>query len=486
MSIFVRRAPTDERGVAMVVVLFVAMALTVLAATASFVTIKEFKATRDDRRAAEALSHADAGIDRFIAYIKSGSITYYDLRQAGCDGFPPLTLPPAVIANGTVSAQLQVFNPSAPTPNARFGASACLARPTNVRQPLFVAITAQGSAPAARRELLQVMRISPVGLPIGHYANFISASGNPTMDGVSMISETSFQGRDKVAFKGTDPYYTLQDFWPGGPFAGRAGTDLVPAAAHALGTLFLGSGGGTKPEFQTSTKNCTANDTRNGGIASQSLWDSDGSAGSGNINPPTCSGQTGYPPSSKFTRDTFDAVGGSKSLSEQDHRALKDSAQTYGLYCHDGAGTADDYCSIRNGPRFGIPQVFQNADIQPVLSVISNFIFYYEFTDPNSSELANSIKWSATNVWPCTSNYSSTIIVRRGGFNLSNGGKLNGAIIVDGAFSYSGGPSVNGTIIAKEIQLSGGANFSLDQCWLDHMPAVFSQAQPVHWSELDR
>jgi hypothetical protein len=493
-----KRLRMDQRGVAMVTVLFVGAAMTAMISVASVVAIREFRAGTDDRKSLEAVAYADAGIDRFLDYLKSGQVDYSKLYKSGCEN-PALTLPKTSVGTtgGTFTATLRVFNRNATSPATRFGASACAARPISVNKltPLFVAITSEGTHPAARREVMQVLKILPFGLPIGHYANFVSVSGNPTMTNVSIFSETQIYGRDKLALTGTDPYYTLQDFWPGGPWGtGRLGTDFAPAAAHAAQGLFVGSGGGTKPEFPgptaPTTRNCAANDTRNGGIATRSLWDSDGSAGSGAINT-GCTGETGFPPTSKFTSADLDRLAPRK-LGPQEHQALKDAAKEFGLYCNftnASQNNAANYCQKLGGAKFTPPSVWQSGDIQSMFDAgVSTFVAYFDFEV--GTELDNFIKWQAGNSWPCSTdpavNRNVTLIVKNGGYEMQSGAKLNGAIIVDGNFKYSGGPSVNGTIIAKAIEMSGGANFSIDPCWLATLSGVFTFAEPVHWTEIDR
>ena len=136
----------------------------------------------------------------------------------------------------------------------------------------------------------QVIAIKPIGLPIGLYASAFDLKASPTINNVSMISETTITDREKYRFNGKDSYYKMSDFFSA--VTGRSLTEAIPAAAHAISGILLKKSG--NPEFPP-TKNCTAN---NGN--SQSLWDSDGSAGSGAITS-GCTGQVGYPNSSKFT-----------------------------------------------------------------------------------------------------------------------------------------------------------------------------------------
>jgi hypothetical protein len=306
------------------------------------------------------------------------------------------------------------------------------------------------------------------------------------MQGVSFISETTVTGRNFLKFRGLDPYYTYSDFYPGASEAfwqaqGLNGSDPIPSGVHAAGQIFLKSNA-TDPEFpQGSPQNCTANGTTGEG-AGQSLWDGDGSSGSGDITS-SCSGQNGkYPPTSRFTAANLAQVA-PKKLDDQDHQYLKQAAQKHGLYCDETAKT----CTLR-GQTITRQTQWNNGDISSLFTAgINNFIAYFEFT--SGSELSNSVTWKAE-VWGCNDdpklNRSVVIVVRRGGISVESSVKLNGAVIVDGVFKYAGGPTINGTIIAQQITMSGGATFTIDPCWVRNMPGAFLGFQPTHWSEIDR
>ncbi len=499
----------------MVTVLMAGAALTAVTSVAAIVAVRDFRAGRADRFGAEALAYGDAGIDAMISHLRSGKVLYGDIYSAGCGGSPAgtawqtsgLTLPTSTVgAQGSFDAVLRVFNINATSRDQWFGTTACANR-AGPGAPLYVGVISTGRGPAvsaSRRELLQVLRLTPSGLPVGHYAINVSVNGNPEMHGVSMISETSFAGRDKLTFLGTDPYYKLSDFWPNNTWpAGRTAADRMPAAAHAVGGITIGPASGT-PEFQRGVPNCTANRVQSGSLASQSLWDSDGSAFTANPDGTSkaiasgCSDQVGYPPHARFTSDDARRVVPAGRLTEEQYRGLKEAAQLYGLYCN--YGTTTSYCTIRNGPRFSPPVVFQDADVAPLMPPTAGgtaaFIAYFEFNN-RLSPLVNSVKWAAGNVWPCAydtttglptaNNRNGTMIVRNGGFEMGTGGQLNGAILAqDGTFTYTGGPTVNGTILAREIRMTGGAIFSMDDCWVATRSNIFSSITPFRWAEIDR
>lgn len=494
----------DQQGVALVTVIFIGAALTAVASVGFFSTMREYEAARDDRRAAAAHGYAEAGIDRFIDYLKSGVVTYNDMYRAGCPSatggtLPRLTLPVTnnAIGQGQFSATLEVFNPVATTQLGRFAPGSCSARPRDAHEPLYVAVTSTGQHPSARRQLLQILKVQSVGLPIGHFATNINGGGNPGMSGISLVSETAIRGRESLGFIGNDPYNRLADFYPNVPESfwasqGRSSSDQIPAAAHAAGGIFLKSNG-TGAEFTIDRqKHCTANNTGGNapGTAGQSLWDGDGSTGSGAITS-GCPGtpQVGFPNSSKFDQTHLASVA-PKRLDEQDHEFLRQAAQVHGLYCRiTGTGNSQQRTCTRRGQSWPWSNQWQDSEITSpmVADGVRNFVAYFDFQD--GGEFENNVTWKAS-MWACNDNpavsRSATVIVRRGGVSMEGNLQLNGALIVDGAFKYSGGPTINGTIIAKEFNLSGGATFSLDECWVRNLPGAFLGFTPTRWSEIDR
>ena len=356
------RFRSDERGVALVTVLLVGASLTAVSSVAAFTTIKEFRSGSDDRKAAEALSYAESGLDRMISYLRSGVVNFNDMNNAGCNNRPAITLPTGIVGNGTFDVFLTVYDPFATTDANKYpiqpNLGACATRPTSPHRPdsdggdqTYFIIESTGRHPDAVRVVRQVIAMEPIGLPIGIYANQITVqSAQHPIRTVSMVSETTITDRGNLSFIGNDPYYLMSDFYTG--VTGRSLDELAPAAAHAAVGISVKKS--ADPEFTggaTGTQNCAANDTSGGAVASQSLWDSDGSSGSGVITS-TCAGQTGYPNSSKFTAEQLTNFA-RPTLSEQDHQTLKEAAQATGVYCSlPGAG---DPTGLANCTVMGVP-----------------------------------------------------------------------------------------------------------------------------------
>lgn len=480
-----------QRGVAMVTVMFVGASLSVVASAAAFMTIQELRSSTDDRKAATALSIAEAGVDRMIEHLRRGTLSWGQIRLAGCGTNPPITLSGTFGGSRNFTSTLTVYNPSAANPVDRIptatNQAACAGRPLHPRFSQAFAISSTGSHPTATRVVRQEIFIKALNLPIGVYSEDLQAGGTANSISISMfVSGDVPRGRSKFEFSGTDPYYTLGDFWPA-----LSSTTFVPAALHATGSINLNTGGGPQYEHKTSpataTINCTANGLNNG----QSQFDQSGQGGAILSGPP-CAGQSlARPPTSLFTATDLNRVISQKNLTEQDYLALKQSAQRTGLYCFiPTTGAAS--CTRQGNPWAFNPTSgnVQDGDIAPILSATKNFVAYFDYQDASKAMTSNEIKWKA-DVWPCDNdpnlNKSVLLIVRQGSLSLESGMEINGAILAaDGAVRARGNMQVNGTIISKSFDNSGQSTFSMDACWINNMPGPFLDVTPGKWAEVDR
>lgn len=486
----------NQRGVALMTVIFVAAALMVVSSTAAFVTVREFRAGSDDRKATEALAYAEAGVDRMIQHIRSsGTVTFGELRKAGCEPGTELSLPTTTIGSGTFSVTAWLYDPSGDTPVDKIATEHPRNKGTSTpssyacdqaalagnKRTSYLAIESVGEHPAAKRVVQQVVEVSPRGLPIGIVADEINANGTAQTIGVSMISAQTIVGREKIVFQGTDPYYTMGDFWPGGPFPpGISESTPIPSAAHAVGGIYM-KANGSEWQFSGGPKNCAAN--ANG----QSLWDGDGSGTESPDHGPItsgCAGQTGYPPDSYFSAEDYANVV-KRKLDAADHKALKQAAKSFGIYC---SIVGNSQTCTKQGVSFPHSGNFQDGDLSSLFAGgVLNFVVYIEF--PSGLPANNEVSWKA-NVWGCNDDpaisRSAVIVVRNGGLELESGADINGALLLDGEFKYRGNVVFNGTIMASKFNIRGDSTFSLDECWVKNMPGPFLGVTPTHWSELDR
>lgn len=460
----------------MITVLFVAAALTVVSSTAAFVTIQEFRAGSDDRKAAEALSYAEAGIDRMLLEMRRARWTWGHIRLAGCDATHP-----ALVHSGTVGskgkyvATLTTYD-SAPglasSQRVPPSAGACTGRSSNPRVPQLFAVTSVGTHPAAKRVVRQVIRIQGSTLPIGVYANSVDATGNGGMLRISLVTKGDLTGREKIGFSGMDPYYVLNDFYPG------KGSAPMPAAAHALGTISCIANCSTGPNKKIEhppSPNCNANPD---GDTGQSLWDGDKN---GTTVSSGCAGQSGFPPTAFFGAADLQRTTPQPNLTEQDYMNLRESAKTSGIYCY------VDSCTFGGVGRTK-PSVIQPGD---VAGLPNTYVAYFDFPAGGSvTSAARTIKWKAE-VAPCNDdpnlNKSLVLIVRNGSLSMQNGAFINGAVLVpEGTLDSEGGYDIHGTIIADKFIVRGNAEFSLSECWINNMPAPLLDITPTRWSEIDR
>lgn len=484
----------DQRGVAMTTVLLVGAALTALTSVAAFTTVQELRAGSDDRKASEALSIAEAGVDRMLEYIRSGTIGWGHLRLAGCDAdHPVLKLPseqgwldPAGVRYFQVELKVWSITP---------GVDPCVGRSTDLRsnQTLYFAITSTGFHPAATRVIRQLITIGPLNLPIGIYAERAAANGSVNMRRISLITPGNVTGRQFIAFTGNDPYYTKGKFWPGISTTGNDAAQAVPAGVHAVGSIYLKNENQANAVEHTlgAPLNCTANNG-GGGTTGQSQWDQSGGGGDISATTPSCGGQsTAPPPRSLFTQADLAAVTPNPSLSDQDYLTLKQSAKRDGIYCFFPTGGGEQ-CTVL-GASFTLSGTIQQTQVDQVIARNRTFVAYFDYQDPTKALSGNQVHWKA-NVSPCDERpaYHTSVvaIVRNGSMQVEAATTpqfTNGTFILpEGRFRSSGTQTINGTIIAKEFENTGNGTFSMNECWVNNMPGPFLNITPGQWMEVDR
>lgn len=506
MRLRTARRVANERGVAMITVLFVGAALTVVAATASFATIQELGITNDDRLSAQALAYAEAGIDRAIGGIRLGSsatgnISWLDMMLSGCGGGPPGGRP-ILSLTGSVGNGRFVVEIQRPVPLTSCNASA-VPFPNEAQD---VNITSTGTAGTASRTVRQEVRVGRTDVPIGLLTTSDvnvngAGAGNPArIRRISLITEGNLLDRDFIAFEGFDPWYSQDDFYGNGKEAscrdGQACTSAthLPAAAHSSKVITCAAGGqGNNPGPCGATKtehdddypvSCNANPR---GTANQSAWDGsiNGAITDGTVAGITsCTGSNvGAPPTTKYPAPGKSAIP-IPQLTEEDHENLKAQALTSGLYC------TPTKCRFKGGPEQNFTGTIAGNEAG-WNTLPDNFTAYFDFPSAGYPQPpANSVTWGA-NVGPCSTtpdqNRSVIIVVRNGDFNVSGGTVLAGAVLAQqGDVSFAGGAGINGSVLARKLTMAGNANFTLDDCALLNLLNPFLDVTPVRWLELDR
>lgn len=486
----------DQRGIAMLTVLFIGAALTIAATTASFMAIRGLKAQTNDVRGTQAVSYAESGLQQYLSSLSLGQFGISQILTAGC-ATAPLSIPQGTIGSGTYNAVLTVYN-SATTPQVPplpwtgpYAGPPCQGRSTSNLASQQYAVTATGVSGTGTRVIRSIVSISGSGLPTGVYVRTVNSNGNPSFNNISLFANGDVYGREKMAFTGTDPDYTLADVYcSAGKIVGTAttcpasySTTQMPAAVHATGAIYasVSAGGGTKKGGEhPPSPNCTANPR---GTTGQSLWD--GSA-TGSTVTAGCTGQTGFPPTAKFTASDMVRITARQTLpqlTEAEYSSLKASAQSSGIYC--SITTAGVSTCTKQGASWALPAIINDGDI----TGLSNFVVYIDYAVGNNP-LSQGIKWNAT-VAPCSStpslNHSVVIVVRNGGVTFRGGGSMYGSVVApDGVVDSAGGYTVNGSVIASQMQIRGNATFQLDSCASANLAAPLINVSAGHWSEIDR
>ena len=492
----------------MVTVLLVASVLTVVSATATFVTVQELRSSNDDRAAGQALSFGEGGVDRMVVAIKRGDYTWNQLIHSGCPGHPTINLPGNLTGGSFNVRVLAKVCPGADPP-----------LPFTAQE---VRILSQGVGGQANREIEQVVNIVSGGLPIGVFAfNFVNVSGSGTgvFENISLVTPGDVNSRDKLETIGCDVWLTQDAFYKNGlktrfdTGSGPACNPAIhmPAAVHAGGSIFcdanntcnsVGKQEHVPPGTLAGTNvnrdnlNCTANGKlkNNGSTTANSAWD--GSSNGGPTSGFACPSSSEYvpfgqAPTSLFTADDARALQPKPDLTEEDYANLKSAAQSTGIYCDLNGNNVR--CYKKGVLMCGSCGTLGSNDLPygtGPTQLPNNYIIYADF--PVSSALPADLpelKINAT-LGPCnldeTQNKSAVIVSRYGNVDIS-GGQVSGAILADrGAVKIAGNALVHGSIIAQELEMKGSSNFKMDKCSLQNLVSPFITVNQVSWREVDR
>ena len=437
--------PRNESGVAMMTVLFIGAALTVVATTSSLVAIKQLKADGASLRGSQAIGYAEAGLDRFLYELKRGSFPLSTVMTAGCTTGPAM-LPAGTVGSGTYSGEMTVYNPatnpqvppSPYNPTVNPSTAPCQGRSTNPRTPQLYAVTVTGRIGNARKAVRSIVTISGAALPTGVFVNNLNVNGTPDFVNQSVFARGDVLGREKMGFSGNDLFYTKRDV-----YGTAASTDPIPAAIHATGAIYLTLNQKRGVEHPPNP-NCNANPR---GTAAQSVWD-----GSGLGTPLTsgCGHPSGYPPTSKFTEADMVRLSGSSTptrLGEAEDLALKAAAQGGGLYCSIPP-TGSPVCTKAGGPwTMPMGNVISDAALATGNPLPAEYVAYFEYTGGAASY--QSITWNASS-GTCEQGKSAVIVVKNGGVTFRSNGSLNGDVIVpDGVVDCAAGYTITITVNAR-------------------------------------
>jgi hypothetical protein len=477
----------DERGVALVTVLFIGAVMTVTVSAAAFIAVGEFRASNRDRGATTALALSEAGIDRTIQWIRSNKVPWRFIALSGCSSVGTVS----GISYDTITLNGQIGTGTYSTTITR--ADACSPLPTSVpnpRVPQQLILSSTGCTDntagvacptgSSKRLVEQAVSVTSRSLPVGISATSIDMRGSPDFINMVVVARGIVNSRQNIDVTGTDLYYKKSDFYPciGGKTAaagqcftaGAANDTGMPASVHSTDRIFANPNG---KDIHPPSPNCNY------------VWD--GSATGTTITGTQCG--LGYPnraPTALFTEEDADRITDTPRLTEEDHLYFKNVAQQSGLYCSNyGSGTAS--CT-RAGTA---ATVTGDIDTAEVAGLGGFYVVYVEY--PNGSDpQRNMLGWNVaapTGTSPCTSTAATNsmviVIVRNGGFETKT--SFIGAIFAeDGRYETGANASFEGTVAAQFIRTRGSPTLCNSQRWMDSMPGIFISVVPLQWSEVDR
>ena len=479
------RARRDERGVALVTVLFVGAVMTVTVSAAAVIAVTEFRAAGRDRGATSALALAEAGVDRTMQWMRSNRVPWRYIVLSGCTGSI------AGVAYNTVTLHGQIGTGSYTAQVTR--ADNCTPAPTSVPSPRSVqsiVITSTGCTnntagnacptSASKRVVRQQVALSSRELPVGVSASRIDARGNPTFQNIIVIARGIVNTRQQVIVSGTDPYYEKEDFYPcasgqTAPACFPADTDNVGdmrASVHSTDRIWLKPNG---TDEHAGSINCSQ---------AQYVWDGSATGGTG------VSGCGAYvypnrPSTSLFTEADADRVATDPRLTEEDHLFYRQIAQSAGLYCGNYNPAASNTCT-RAGAAATVGGPIDAAD---VTGLPGFYVVYVEFPAGGDPQ-RNILTWNVSNMsGHCTSTTAATagfiLIVRNGSVEI-NTSSFGAIFAEDGRTEMGGNTRFEGTVATQFLRTRGSPTFCNSQRWVDALPGAFINVIPTQWSEVDR
>lgn len=483
-----RRKMNDERGVAMITVLFVGAVMTVTVSAAAFIAVQEFRASNRDRGATTALALSEAGIDRTIQWIRSNRVPWRYIALSGCStvgtvggvSYTPITLN-GQIGTGTYSATISRADACSPLPVA-------VPNPRTAQQLIITSTGCTDNVAAvacptgsSKRVVRQAVAISSRSLPVGMSTTDVDMRGSPAFRNMVVIARGIVSSRSQISVAGTDPYYRKSDFYPcvgaqteasGQCFASGSVNDTnMPASVHSTDRIFTKPNGGSA---HPPSPNCAY------------VWD--GSATGTTITGTQCGlAYPNRPPTALFTDTDADRIAKDPRLTEEDHLYFKNVAQQAGLYCSN-YGTASQTCTRAGATPVAVTGDIDTADVAGLGGFYVVYVEYREGTDPQRNMLGWNVA-APVGTSPCTStaatNSMVVVIVRNGGFETKT--SFVGAVFAeDGRYETGANASFEGTVAAQFIRTRGSPTICNSQRWLDSMPGIFITVAPLQWSEVDR
>lgn len=488
MATILRRLRTEDDGLGIITVVFLAAVLTALSITAVKVTVNNLDSTRRDRQSLAALATSEAGVSQALLFLRSGNLAALTCVEPApgatpgptCQGASPSWIsaanPQKVVIDSSVATctvgtncfevWIGTVKPYvASCPERRDPAIGTCSGIYRIHSTGLA-----GGGPGARKLAVDV-KVTPYPFPIGVFAESFSGNGTPGIHHESVFTNGCIMNRQRDDQSGSG----FQFDWDAAN--NRPVLDLVydqPASAHATGDISTsnnscGSGSGGGPIHRASIGVCN-NDFK---------YDQDGSGGPLTVGDNcygayTRSDGTKYPTTSQFTSADLQTYGyRPRGLTDAQYDALKTQAQSQGTYDIDPSTV---YSTLSQLAAAGVTSPVLFWDDRSVSLSLSDFPAPYKRDINTSASCASA---------------SVTVVVSGAGHDLNyQGGNtspfLSASLFVpDGTITGQGGYNVIGTAFAKSIDLGGNPDYYMDQCFVSNPPGALLDAQVIDWREDD-
>lgn len=516
-----RRLLSDERGIAMVVVILAVMVVTILGASLFVSSVRDLDSSTSVQRASTALGIAEAGVQRALLALKTFGPTSKNISKLYADDScaPDPNVPSC--QDSVSPGQGRWMNPDDPntalnertvTPtvtdhfvgNAGTGFYRTYIRAVNpiklpsVREGVYEIVSVgfdRRDRPTrpGERTVQQFVRVELHDLPFGLFSqSTVDLGGNPKVLNESLWVDGDVFQRNKVSFTAESPadpdckYPVGCDLFYGwdGALCGEspAGADKCPNTVHATGTIYKGNGTGGdatqgpihRAPFPAGYQNC------------EFPYDRDSKGGP--YSPPgwTCAPTSPDPPySSSLAPMIQDFPFKTEGPSDDTYQFFKQIAQASGTFCtHSSSATL-----IIQGNGTGACDIDKNTIPEGF------FVLYVEAT-PGAGDVAVKFGWGQQSDQPdqlpaCDPQGNfGVVIVRNANLDWQTNETWWGAIFVpEGTFFGSGtgaGGWIVGTIFAKNITWKGNSKVQLNDCWIDDIAGPWFSVSRLRWHESDR
>jgi type II secretory pathway pseudopilin PulG len=462
----------DDAGSALVITMMVLAIVTGLGTTVYVMSVRNLQNAQRDRQATAALSDAEAGVGQAVAYIRANGVA--KLRCApNCNATNPWGEEPSTV-DGDANPSAEVSIATGETYQVWIEPLIPFVPGSGTDGRYRIHSIGQAGTGPGTRTVVQDVSITPFSFPLAVYADQVNAGGTGQILTESMFSNGCIFKRSKIQFSGVDPVYH------------------IPSAAHSSKNITDSQTGGNSCA-DTDNKNIHApnNATANPEYCNSTYpYDQDAQGGDLSTYANPCylsgsamAGSTAYPKTS-FTNNVAKDYGFQQSgLTSAQLDILRTAAQEQGFYFTNTTAVPYVLHDDVAAQQYPNPVVFYDLKGSSIGGLV-------DLNDFSSVEYGRPGGLSETD--PACTTHNVIVVVLNGNVRLNSNQVLVGSIFAMGPDPYgqvtkaNGTSNLIGTIYARGIDLTGTANVSLDQCFLQNLPGNLLNVRPFNFREVDR